>query len=129
MKKKIWVNGTFDVLHVGHIALLKEAASLGDYLVVGIDSDERVKELKGNDRPINKVEDRVTMLEAIRYINEVVVFRNDYELSEWIKFKEIDIMLIGDDYKNKKVIGSENANELKFFKRVEGYSTTKILEK
>ena len=61
---KVWVNGTFDIVHLGHIQLLKKAAELGDYLFVGVDSDRRVKELKGDDRPINKLVSRITLLEA-----------------------------------------------------------------
>jgi len=126
--KIIWVNGTFDILHVGHIALLEHARSVGDYLVVGIDSDERVRELKSKDRPINCLEDRKTMLEALRFVDKVVTFGTDEELENWIKQLQ-PIMVIGDDYKDKRVVGSEFAKGLYFFTKVDGYSTTKILEK
>ena len=75
--KIIWTNGCFDVLHRGHIELFKYAKSLGDYLVVGIDDDERVRASKGPLRPINNLEDRVEMLESIKYIDEVVPFSTD----------------------------------------------------
>ena len=75
--KIIFTNGCFDILHPAHIEMLKYAKSLGDTLVVGIDSDERVKEKKGKLRPINSSEDRKQMLLAIRYVDEVYVFEND----------------------------------------------------
>jgi D-beta-D-heptose 7-phosphate kinase/D-beta-D-heptose 1-phosphate adenosyltransferase len=80
--KIIWTNGCFDVLHRGHIELLKYAKSLGDWLVVGIDTDERVKNSKGESRPFNNIEDRVAMLESIKYVDEVVVFDTDCELED-----------------------------------------------
>ena len=70
----IWVNGSFDVVHAGHIELFKYARSVGDRLVVGTDTDERIRELKGSSRPINKQHHRITMLNAIKYIDEVVTF-------------------------------------------------------
>ena len=69
---RVIVNGTFDILHPGHVALLTYAKSLGDFLIVAIDSDERVKKLKGSDRPINGQEDRKTMLEALKPVDKVV---------------------------------------------------------
>ena len=69
---KVWVNGTFDIVHLGHIQMLKKAANLGDFLIVGVDSDRRVKELKGEQRPINKLLSRITLLEAIKYVDRVV---------------------------------------------------------
>ena len=78
--KVIWTNGCFDVLHRGHIELFKYAKSLGDRLVVGIDTDERVKASKGETRPFNNIQDRVEMLQAIKYIDEVRVFDTDVEL-------------------------------------------------
>ena len=70
----IWVNGSFDVLHAGHIELFKYARSVGDRLVVGTDTDERIRELKGNTRPINQQKHRLSMLNAIKYIDQVVTF-------------------------------------------------------
>jgi D-beta-D-heptose 7-phosphate kinase/D-beta-D-heptose 1-phosphate adenosyltransferase len=126
--KTIWVNGCFDILHVGHVELFKYAKSLGNKLIVGIDSDKRVKELKGESRPINVQTDRKILLDSIKYIDEVIIFNNENELSELIKDNRVDIMVVGSDYKNKRVVGSNNSKEVIFFKRINGYSTTKILE-
>ena len=125
---KIWVNGCFDVLHRGHIELLSFAKKQGDYLVVGIDADKRVKINKGYKRPINCQEDRKFFLEAIAYVDEVVVFNTDSELIESIKKYSPRYLVVGSDWKDKKVIGSEYAEELVFFDRIGDYSTTKILE-
>tara|TARA_A100001391_G_C4891050_1_gene230892 strand:+ start:170 stop:559 length:390 start_codon:yes stop_codon:yes gene_type:complete len=127
--KKVWINGCFDVLHRGHLELFKYAKMQGDYLIVGIDSDNRVRKLKGDHRPINSAEDRKMFLECINFVDDVVVFNSDEELIENIKNFNPDYMIIGSDYENKKVIGSEHAKKLIFFERITGYSTTKILEK
>ena len=123
---KVWVNGTFDVLHVGHIKLLQFANIFGD-VRVGIDSDERVKKLKGDDRPFNTWIDRAFMLSSIKYVHSVVEFSTNDELIEQIKFWGPEIMVIGSDYKNKQIIGSEFVNEVILFDRIDGYSTSKIL--
>ena len=99
---KVWVNGTFDVLHVGHIKLLEFASQFGS-LRVGIDTDKRVKELKGEDRPFNQQEDRKIMLESLKYVDEVVFFDSREELIECVKNYSPDIMVVGDDYKGEKV--------------------------
>ena len=127
--KNIWVNGCFDILHRGHLELFKFAKSQGSFLVVGIDSDRRVKINKGDDRPVNNQEDRKFFLECIKYIDKVVVFDNDYELQTCISLHNIDYLIVGSDYKNKKVIGSQYAKEVIFFDRIGNYSTTNILEK
>jgi D-beta-D-heptose 7-phosphate kinase/D-beta-D-heptose 1-phosphate adenosyltransferase len=123
---KVFVNGTFDVLHVGHIKLLEYASSLGT-LTVAIDSDKRVKELKGNDRPFNTLEDRKFMLESIIYVDNVITFDSREELIELVKNYSPDYMVVGDDYKDKVVYGSEYAKELVFYNKLSNYSTTRIL--
>lgn len=129
MSTKIgFVNGCFDILHIGHIALFDFCKSHCDYLIVGIDTDDRVSAHKGPNRPFNAFEDRKTMLMAIKYIDEVVGFSTDSELTDMIRNINPDIMVVGSDWQNKKVIGAEYAKELKFFRRIDGYSTTKILE-
>jgi len=125
-KYKVWVNGTFDVLHYGHVQLLEYAASMGD-LVVGLDSDKRVKELKGEDRPFNTTEVRKFMLESLKCVNEVIVFNSREELINLVKNYEPDYMIIGDDYKDQIVYGSEYAKELIFYNKIPNFSTTKIL--
>jgi D-beta-D-heptose 7-phosphate kinase/D-beta-D-heptose 1-phosphate adenosyltransferase len=94
---------------------------------VGIDTDERVRASKGDSRPFNNLEDRVAMLESIKYIDEIRVFDHDDELDTQVLLSDAEIMVVGSDYKNKKVIGSRHVQEVKFFDRIEGYSTTKIL--
>jgi cytidyltransferase-like protein len=123
---KVWVNGTFDVLHIGHLKLLEFASSFGE-LRVGIDTDKRVKELKGIDRPFNTTEDRKYFLQSVKYVNEVVVFDSREELINLVKEYQPDYMIIGDDYKDQIVYGSEYAKELVFFEKLPNYSTTKIL--
>lgn len=124
--KKIWVNGTFDVLHIGHIRLMLHAASLGT-LRVGIDTDERVRSKKGVGRPFNTLENRMEFVSAINGVDSVVSFGSDDELVERIKEWEPDIMVIGNDYKYHEIIGVEYVPKIEFFEKVEGISTSKIL--
>jgi len=123
---KVWVNGTFDVLHIGHIKLLEYASSLGQ-LRVGIDTDSRVKELKGQDRPFNNTKDRMMMLMALKSVNDVKTFSSREEMLKLIREWNPDYMVVGSDYKDKEVVGSELVKELIFFNRISDYSTTKIL--
>ena len=123
----VWTNGCFDVLHRGHIELFKYAKSRGDKLIVGVDSDKKVRKDKGKDRPINNQEDRIEMLRSIKYIDEVWCFNSTKELRDTIKINKPDIMVIGSDWKGKNVIGEMFADKLVYFERVKGYSTTKIL--
>jgi cytidyltransferase-like protein len=123
---KVWVNGTFDVLHVGHVKLLEYAASFGS-LTVGIDTDKRVKELKGEGRPFNTTEDRKYMLESIKHVSNVVTFDSREELIQLVKDYAPDYMIIGDDYVEQKVFGSEYAKHLIFYEKIRNFSTTKIL--
>jgi len=125
---KVWVNGTFDILHIGHIRLLEYAKSFGS-LRVGIDTDKRVKELKGEDRPFNNQDDRKKMLESLKCVDEVVLFDSREELINSVKEYQPDIMVIGDDYKNQTVYGSEHSKQLIFFEKIPNYSTTNILNR
>ena len=126
---KIWTNGCFDILHRGHIELFRHAKSLGGYLMVGIDSDQKVKRTKGIHRPINKQADRKVLLSAIRYIDEVVVYGTPGELAENIKNYSPDILVVGSDWEGKPIIGAEHAGTVEYFKRLDGYSTTNIVGK
>jgi D-beta-D-heptose 7-phosphate kinase/D-beta-D-heptose 1-phosphate adenosyltransferase len=126
--KKIFVNGTFDILHRGHLELLNYAKSLGDYLSVAIDSDRRVKEKKGLTRPIYNAEERKFFLENLKSVNEVFTFDSDLELESLVNTITPDIMIVGSDWKGKKVIGSEYAKELVFFERIGDYATTRTIE-
>ena len=123
-----FVNGCFDVLHIGHIRMLDFAKSCCDKLIVGIDSDTRVKFLKGQTRPINDEYDRQEFLLALQAVDGVEIFDSDDELISLIKSLQPDIMVVGSDYRDKSVIGSEHAKQLIFFSRIEGYSTSKIVE-
>ena len=111
---KVWVSGTFDVLHIGHVRLLEYASSLGE-LRVGIDTDERVKELKGDERPFNCLEDRITMLMSLKCVNDVVTFNSREEMINLIKDWNPEIMVVGSDYIGQIVYGSEYTKELIFF--------------
>ena len=126
--KHIFVNGTFDILHPGHIQLLNYAKSLGDSLTVGIDSDRRVREKKGPTRPVNSVGDRAYMLQNLKAVDYIVVFDSDAELERCIKTVKPDIMVVGSDWKGKSVIGSMYSAELRFFDRVQEYATTKTIQ-
>ena len=125
---KIFVNGTFDVLHPGHLDLLKYAKSLGDFLLVAIDSDARVASKKGKDRPLNTQYNRALLLESLKYVDSVRIFSSDEELTQIIKKYQPDIMIVGSDWKDKPVVGSEYAKRLEFYSRTTSYSTTQILE-
>jgi D-beta-D-heptose 7-phosphate kinase/D-beta-D-heptose 1-phosphate adenosyltransferase len=124
--KRIVVNGTFDILHSGHLALLNHARSLGDYLVVAIDSDRRVRELKGADRPINTQAERQELLSNLRAVDEVRIFDSDQELVDIIA--ECAIMVKGSDYEGKTIVGQDVCKELIFFKLKNGYSTTNKIQ-
>lgn len=123
----VWVNGTFDVLHIGHIRLLKLASTFGK-VRVGIDSDDRIKKLKGPERPFNTMNVRKEMLESLVYVDSVVIFNDDYSLVNEIKNWNFKTMVIGSDYKNKKIIGGDLFENIIYFDRLSDYSTTKILE-
>jgi D-beta-D-heptose 7-phosphate kinase/D-beta-D-heptose 1-phosphate adenosyltransferase len=125
---KVFVNGTFDILHVGHLALLEYAFNQGEMLTVAIDSDRRIRELKGTNRPINNQQDRKTMLKYLYMVDEIYVFDTDEELIELIK-QHCDIMVKGSDYRGRPIIGSEYCKEIKFYERIEKYSTTEIIQR
>ena len=126
--KVVFVNGCFDVLHRGHIELFKYAKSLGDILYVAVDSDEKVKKDKGESRPVNSLEDRIALLESIRYIDRVFQFHTREGLVALVAATAPDVLVVGSDWKGKPVVGSEYAKEVKFFERIDGYSTTKIIQ-
>lgn len=126
--QKVFVNGTFDVIHRGHLAMLNFAKCHGDYLFVGIDSDRRVRDMKGSDRPFNDQETRTEIMSNFKAVNHVKVFDSDEELINMIRVYKPDIMIVGSDYRDKKVIGSEYAKRLVFFERDEKYSSTKTLQ-
>jgi len=121
-------NGAYDILHPGHIALLNYAKSLGDYLMVAIDTDSRISEAKGPDRPVNNLQTRKCILENLKAVDEVRVFTNDEELVTIIKEYNPDVRVIGSDWKNGNIVGEEFCKSIEFFDRVNDESTTNTLE-
>ena len=128
MDRIVWCNGTFDILHPGHIELFKVGKSLGDKLIVATDTDEKIRQDKGSSKPVNNLCDRISMLQAIKYIDEVLYFGNRKELEGLIELYSPDILLLGDDWRGGDVVGRQYAKEVKFLPRL-NYSTTKIIEK
>lgn len=125
---KIWINGCFDVLHHGHFQLIAHAKSLGDELTIGIDSDRRVKESKGDGRPFHNQKQRIYNLFQINGVNGIVVFDTDKELSDAIKEYQPDIFVIGEEYRDKGIIGRKHTKKIEYFPKVEGFSTTGLLD-
>jgi rfaE bifunctional protein nucleotidyltransferase chain/domain len=126
--KTVIVNGTFDILHPGHIAMLNTARSLGDYLVVCIDTDRRVKELKGDKRPINDQIFRKVMLQNLKAVDIVELFDSREELIELIKLYKPDIMVKGSDWKGKSVVAEQYVKEIFWYDRIDEYSTTRTIQ-
>lgn len=125
---KIWMNGCFDVLHYGHFKLIDYAKSFNGKLVIGIDSDERVKYLKGMSRPFHTQEQRRFNLMQISGVDGVVTFDSEDELRKQIELYSPDIFVIGNEYMYKPIIGGEFAKEIKFYTKIDGLSTTKLLD-
>jgi len=124
---KVIVNGTFDILHRGHLELLQFARSQGDQLLVCIDTDRRVKELKGNTRPINNQDDRRFMLYNLRTVDTVMLFDSKEELITIIKEYKPDIMVKGSDYRGRSIVGEQHVPKVIFYDRTE-HSTTKTIQ-
>jgi len=138
----IWTNGCFDILHSGHIDLLWFAKLYGvdglgyheairvNKLFVGLDSDDRVKFLKGEKRPINDLDTRVKIMSNLKMVDSVVIFHDEEELEYFIKVFNIDYLVVGDQYKDKRVVGAEFAKlGVVFYPVQNGKSTTNIVEK
>lgn len=123
----VWVNGTFDVIHRGHVQLLKFAAKHGK-VRVGIDTDKRVQQFKGNSRPINTLDDRMLLIKSLKFVDSVVSFDSDDELTKQIQLWNPHYLIIGSDYRDKKIIGAEYAKNIVIFDRIEGYSSTNIIK-
>lgn len=131
-KKIVFTNGCFDLLHAGHIAYLTEAASLGDVLILGLNSDASVQKLKGPQRPINNETTRSSLLSAMFFINAVVFFSEDTPL-ELIKAIQPDILVKGGDYKPEEIVGAKetiaNGGKVEVLTFLPGYSSTAIINK
>ena len=124
---KIWLNGCFDVLHHGHFKLIQHAASFGGELIIGIDSDERVKKLKGEGRPFHSESERAFNLKQIKGVDTVMVFDSDEKLRELLERYKPDKFFIGSDYIGKQIIGGEFAKQIVIFNKLDKFSTTDIL--
>jgi D-glycero-beta-D-manno-heptose 1-phosphate adenylyltransferase len=131
-KKIVFTNGCFDILHLGHVEYLAKAADLGHVLIVGINSDNSVKKIKGSERPVNKEEQRLMLVASLHFVNAVVLFDEEtpYEL---IKLIQPDILVKGKDYSEKDIVGADivkaNNGEVITIELTEGYSSSAIIEK
>ena len=125
----VWTNGTFDILHPGHMQLFKVARSLGDKVIVATDTDEKIKADKGDHKPINDLCYRVAMLEAVKYIDVVLTFGDRKELEGLIQLYSPDILLLGDDWRNGDVVGRKYAKEVRFLPRVGGYASSNTIKR
>ena len=131
-KKIVFTNGCFDLLHVGHIKYLAQAKKLGDFLIIGLNSDSSVKELKGEDRPINSFEDRATLLSAIESVDLVIMFEEQTP-ENLIKDIVPDILVKGGDYNIEDIAGYhtviQNGGQVKTLSFHDGYSSTNYINK
>lgn len=131
-RKTVFTNGCFDILHAGHIKYLKESKSLGDILIVGLNSDDSIRRLKGETRPINTLEDRATVIEALKCVDYVCSFDEDTPKALLEKIRP-DILTKGGDYKKEDVVGfellSSYGGEVRILSFVDGKSTTNIIER
>ncbi|EAI7247964.1 D-glycero-beta-D-manno-heptose-7-phosphate kinase [Campylobacter lari] len=127
-QKVVFTNGCFDIVHYGHIKYLEKAKKLGDILVVGLNSDESIKRLKGNSRPINLEFQRACMLASMYFVDYVVIFNEDtpYELIEFLK---PDVLVKGADYKDKEVVGLNLVKKVELIDFEDGFSTTNIINR
>jgi rfaE bifunctional protein, domain II len=128
-KKIVFTNGCFDIIHVGHIRYLSKAKELGDILIVGLNSDESVKKLKGDNRPINSFEDRAILLSSLRFVDSVIMFKEQTP-DNLIKKIVPDILVKGGDYKLEDIVGYqtviENGGQVKTLSFYDGYSSSII---
>ncbi len=131
-EKVVFTNGCFDILHLGHIDYLEKAKSLGDRLVIGLNSDDSVRILKGIDRPVNNAEARSRLLAALAFVDGVTIFKEDTP-EKLINFLLPDILVKGKDYSVENIVGAkaviENGGAVKTIDLVDGYSTTGIIER
>ena len=122
----VFTNGCFDIIHRGHIELLRYAKSQGNKLVVGLNSDASVTQNKGPNRPIHNQEDRKAVIESIRWVDEVIIF-NEKTPINLINLIKPDIIVKGGDYKTSEVVGHKVAT-VKIFELLDGLSTTKAVK-
>ena len=131
-KKIVFTNGCFDIIHRGHVEYLAEAASYGDILIIGLNTDDSVKRIKGGNRPLQDEYSRAIILASLFFVNNVILFNEDtpYDL---IKFVQPDILIKGSDYKPEDIVGYDivkaKGGEIITIDFVPGYSTTNIIKK
>lgn len=126
---RVVVNGSFDLLHIGHLRLLAHARSYpNSYVLVLTDSDRRIRELKGPARPVNSEQERVEFLSALRYVDRVMLFDSDQDLEALIKDFAPDVMVKGSDYRGKEIIGQQYCKDIYFYDRLKEYSSTKKIQ-
>jgi D-beta-D-heptose 7-phosphate kinase/D-beta-D-heptose 1-phosphate adenosyltransferase len=127
----VFTNGCFDILHVGHVNLLKECkkiATVSGKVIVGLNSDKSIKKIKGINRPVNNEESRKFILESLKYVDEVIIFEEETPELLLAKLKP-DILVKGGDYTIDRIIGKQYVKEVVIFPYVDGYSTTNAIEK
>jgi rfaE bifunctional protein nucleotidyltransferase chain/domain len=131
-KKIVFTNGVFDILHHGHIDYLARAASFGNILVVGVNTDASVKRLKGNDRPLNNENDRAFQLASLMFVDAVCLFTDDTP-AELIAAVAPDVLAKGGDYTIDRIVGANtvlgNGGQVEVIPFVEGYSTTSLIDR
>ncbi|MBN2627148.1 MAG: D-glycero-beta-D-manno-heptose 1-phosphate adenylyltransferase [Spirochaetales bacterium] len=127
-KTIVFTNGCFDILHPGHMDYLRKARELGDYLIIGLNSDDSVRRLKGETRPINNQESRKIMLEALSFVDQVVLFEEDTPL-ELIKSIRPDILVKGGDYAVENIVGREYAGKTMTIPFLKGFSSTAVIDR
>lgn len=131
-KKVVFTNGCFDILHNGHVSYLAKAAELGDFLIIGLNSDASVKRLKGKERPINKEDDRAFILASLFFVGAIIIFEEDTPL-ELIKNIGPEFLVKGGDYSIDSIVGAKevmaNGGKVEVIPFVDGYSTTSTLKK
>lgn len=131
-KKLVFTNGCFDIIHKGHVSYLNQAKLMGDYLIVGLNSDKSVKKLKGDDRPVNNENDRAFILDNLKSVDFVTIFTEDtpYEL---IKLILPDYLVKGGDWKENDIVGSDivtaAGGKVLSLNFINNYSSTGIIEK
>lgn len=130
--KVVFTNGCFDILHFGHVDYLEKASELGDFLIVGINTDDSIRKIKGVDRPINKELDRMRVIAALNSVDAVTLFDDDTPI-RLIKDVLPDVLVKGSDYDVKDIVGAteveENGGSVETIDFVEGYSTTETIKK
>jgi D-beta-D-heptose 7-phosphate kinase / D-beta-D-heptose 1-phosphate adenosyltransferase len=127
-KKIVFTNGCFDILHIGHIKYLEKSKSFGDILILGLNSDDSIRRLKGENRPINTQTDRAYILASLEVVDYLVIFEEDTPF-ELIKLIKPDVLVKGGDYEGKDVVGQDIVKELKLVKFIDGKSTSKTIKR